>query len=104
MVGILVAVVMLCVLVMGAFQITEAWNEYETMDAYVSQLKHENRKLEHTYRTGYNIEEIETTALALGMIPATEAQSISISVTVPEPEQKPTAWENIVWFVKGLLE
>lgn len=102
-IGILLAVVMLVVLVNGALQIRSALDEYEVMNEYLTQLKRENAQLEQTYRSGYDLDEVEMTALALGMVPATEVQSISIHVTIPQPEEEPGFWEDFTWFLKGLF-
>ena len=98
-----VAVVMLAALALGAIQISESWREYDAMERYLMELKKENSQLEHEYREGFDLEEIQSTALALGMIPATEAKVIPVKVTVPEPEPEPTVWEEMVWFLKGLF-
>lgn len=98
-----VAVVMLVALALGALQISESWREYDAMEQYLVELKKENSQLEHTYREGFVLEEIESAALALGMIPATEVEVIPVKVTVPEPEAEPTAWDEIVWFLTGLF-
>ena len=101
--GILVAVFMLVALVFSAVQIKPTWQEYNEVKDYMVELKRENAELEHKYRTGFDLEEIRAKALAIGMIPATEAQTIIVKVTIPEPEVEPTVWEDMVWFVKGLF-
>ena len=103
MIGLVVAVIMLAALAVGALQISTTWQEYDQIEAYLAELKQENARLDHEYRTGYDLAEIEQTALAIGMIPATEANTIIVRVSVPEPEPEPTIWEDIVWFMKGLL-
>ena len=101
--ALVVAVMMLAALALGAVQISESWREYDAMEQYLMDLKKQNSQLEHEYREGFDIEEIESAALALGMIPATEAKVIGVKVTVPEPASEPTAWDEIVWFLKGLF-
>ena len=103
LVGIVVAVVMLISLVVGAIQIRTTWQEYDAIERYLVELKRENTLLEHNYRSNYDLEEIRTTALALGMVPATEAKTIAVRVTIPEPEKEPTRWDDFVWFMKGLF-
>lgn len=103
LIGIAVAVVMLVVMVMGAMQIQTAWNEYEQMSGYLSQVKRENALLMHEYHAGYDLETIEAQALAIGMVPMDQVQTYTITVTVPQPEPEPTVWENIVWFLSGLF-
>ena len=102
LVGILVAVVLLAVMVVGALQLQEDWAEYQRMSDYVSQLKHENAQLTHQYRSSYDLEDVRIKALALGMIPKSEAQTITVSVTLPEPEPEYTWVDHLVWFWEGL--
>lgn len=103
-IGIVVAVVMLVVMAIGAIQIYKAWDEYQIMTEYLSDLKRENTALEHSYRSGYDLEDIREKAITLGMVPVEEAQTIQVRVTVPEIEAEPTWWEDFVWFLEGLLE
>ena len=98
-----VAVVMLAALALGAIQISESWHEYDAMEQYLAELKKENSRLENEYREGFDLEEIRTTAITIGMIPLSEAEVIPVRVTVPEPEQETTPWDEIVWFLKGLF-
>jgi hypothetical protein len=37
------------------------------------------------------------------MIPASEAQSITVHVEVPQPEPENTWWDDLVWFLEGLF-
>ena len=104
LVGILVAVVMLVTMVVGALQIRTCWDEYEVMSDYLSDVKRENAQLTHTYRSGYNLEEIRIKALAIGMVPEDEVETMTVTVTLPEPEPETTLWDDIVWFMEGLFE
>ena len=101
--GMVVAVIMAVVLVFGAVQIGDAWDEYEVMAGYASDLRYRNIELTRQFHSKYNLEDIEIAALNLGMIPVEQAQTMSITVTMPEPEPQPTLWEDIVWFMKGLF-
>ena len=103
LVGLVVAVVMVVALAMGAMQIKATWETYDAVSAYLLEVKMENTNLEHDYRTSYDLAEVEATALAIGMIPATEAKTIVVDVTVPEPQPEPTFWDDVRWFVKGLF-
>lgn len=103
LIGLVIAVVMLASLVIGAVQISNTWQEYDAVERYLAELKQENARLDHEYRTGYDLAEIEQTALAIGMIPATEANTIIVKVTVPEPEPEVTVWEEMIWFMNGLF-
>ena len=103
LIGLAVAVVMLVCLVVSALQIVDTWKEFDTVSKYMAQLKQENAALEHEYANGYDIVEVEAAALALGMIPATEANTIILSVSVPQPEPEPSVWAEFVWFMEGLF-
>ena len=101
--GIALAVVVLVALVIGALQLTACMQGYnEAMDTLTG-LKRENAKLEHAYRTSMDLDAVREQAGKLGMVPAEDAEHISIQVTVPERAQEPTAWENFLWFLSGLL-
>ncbi len=101
--GIAVAVVMLVVLVIGAFQLRTAMAQYNAQSEVLSEIKRQNALLEHRYRTGLDLEAVQAQAKKLGMVPAEDLEHVHISVTVPAFPQEPTAWENFCWFVKGLL-
>lgn len=102
--GITVAVVMLVVLAIGAFQLRACWQQYNTMSAHLSEVKRQNAMLEHAYRTGFDLEDVKQKALSLGMIPASEAETRTVRVTMPQPKAEPTMWDDIVWFFDGLFD
>lgn len=101
--GLMVAIVMLLVMVAGLIRFDMACQDYQEMQAYLMELRNENVSLNHTYHTGYDLEEVETTARALGMVPASEVTTYTVKVSVPEPELEPTLWDDIVWFFTGLF-
>ena len=103
LIGLTVAVVMLVCMVVGACQIRSCWREYETMSHYVSQLQVENARLEHNYHISYDLADVEAKALAMGLVPMEEIPTMSVRVIVPTPEAEETAWDELVWFVKGLF-
>lgn len=106
--GIAVSVVMVITMILGALNIRNAWAEYEVMHSYVTELRQENVRMELQYERGYDIKDIEGTAISLGMIPVSEAQTMTVRVSVPEVKEEPTRWEEfrdyIQWFVDGLFE
>ena len=103
LVGIAVAVVMLVTMVLGAVQLKRDWDQYERVSAYVSELKRENARMNHAYRASYDLEDIKTKALAMGMVPKSDLQTLSVDVTVPVPEREPTRMEEIRFFLEGLF-
>lgn len=102
--GITVAVVMLIVLAVGAFQLRACWQKYDAMTSYLSEVKRQNAMLEHAYHTSFDLKDVEQKALSLGMIPASEAERRTVHVTVPQPKEAPTVWDDIVWFFDGLFD
>ena len=103
LIGLAVALVMLVCMVVGACQIRNSWREYEQMSHYLSQLQQENARLEHNYHIGYDMAEVEAKALSMGMVPMEQIPTMSVRVTVPVAEVEETAWDEFVWFVKGLF-
>lgn len=102
--GITVAVIMLVVMVIGAVSIHNAWMRNVQMESYLHTLRQENAVLEESYRAGFDLEDIRQKAVALGMIPISEAETVDVHVTVPVMQKEPTWWDEIVWFVDGLIE
>ena len=103
LIGIAVAVVMLVTMVLGAVRIKQDWDQYERVSTYVSELKKENARLSHAYRLSYDLEDIKTKALAMGLVPKSELKTASVTVTVPVPEAEPTRLEEIQFFLEGLF-
>ena len=103
LIGLVVAAAMLICLAVCAMQIGETWQEYEAVNDYMAQLMMENSSLKHQYVNSYDLAEVEAAAIALGMIPATEAQTIILPVNIPVAESEPTFWEDLVWFAQGLF-
>ena len=101
--GIVLAVAVLVALVVGAIQLTVCMNQYNEASQTLSEVKRENARLEHAYRTGLNLESIRQRAEELGLVAESEVTHASITVTVPEPQREPSAWENFLWFLSGLL-
>lgn len=101
--SLVLAGVLLVTMVMGALSMQTAWQDLRTAKQYVYELEARNRVLTVEYRSGYDLEEIRSAALSLGMIPAEEAQMCSFTVTMPVQEPEPTFLENLQWFLKGLF-
>lgn len=101
--GIAVAVVMLVLLLVGFARLQDARADVQQLQNYVSALQQENQELQDTYASGYDLEEIEKIALAMGMVPSSQVPQISVAVTVPHAEPEPTAWESFYTFLAGLF-
>ena len=101
--GIAVAVVMLVTMVLGAVQLKHDWDQYERVSAYVSELKRENARMSHAYHASYDLEDIKSKALAMGMVPKSELETMTVTVTVPQQEVELTRMEEIKLFLEGLF-
>ena len=101
--GILVTVVMVILMTVGVFQYVDAYNENQAMADHVIELQNENISLEQTYRGSYDLADIEGKALALGMVPASEAEVITIQIQIPEAEAEITWWEDLCWYFSGFF-
>ena len=101
--GIVTALVMLTVMILGVLQIRDDWEEYRVMSNYVSRLNSENAQLQADYRSQYDLEDIRVKAQALGMVPKSELEVRTVYVTIPQPELGMTWLEEIQWFLSGLF-
>ncbi len=101
--GILVAVALLATILAGVYQCYQAQQDYYAMNDYVLDLRNQNIELQMQYEQSYDLADIESKALALGMVPASQAEVITFQSNVPQREAEPTLWENISWFLSGLF-
>jgi cell division protein FtsL len=101
--GIAMAAVLLVLLVVGFARLQDARAEAAALESYVSDLREENKQLQDTYSAGYDLEEIEKIAQAMGMVPQSQIPQVEIEVNVPQQESQPTAWESFCAFLTGLF-
>lgn len=101
--SLLVAAVLLVTMVMGALSLQTAWQELRIAEQYVHELQTKNSVLASQYRAGYDLEEVRGAAMALGLIPASEAKTMQIRVTLPVEEPERTWVDDLVWFLEGLF-
>ena len=101
--GIVTALVMLTVMILGVLQIQDDWEEYRVMSNYVSRLNSENAQMQADYRSQYDLEDIRVKAQALGMVPKSELEVRTVYVTIPQPEPEMTWLEEVQWFLSGLF-
>ena len=103
MAGILIAVVMVVLMAVSVRGYLQTCEEYRTMTKRVITLQNTNFERQRDYEQMYSLDDIREKALALGMIPMEDAQVITITPVIPEQEPEPTWWEDVAWFMKGLL-
>lgn len=102
--GTVTALVLLVLMVVGMFQVQAARQKNIQMAQYVETLKSENALLQSTFDNGYNLEQVEKTALALGMMPAEQAEQIPIRLEITqEPQTEDGFWSHLTAFLTGLF-
>ena len=101
--SIVVAAALLVCMVVGLASLQQARLQNAQMLSYLQDLEQENERLQQTYAGGYDLQEIEKTALALGMVPAENVRNDVISVQMPMQEQDASGWEQFVAFLTGLF-
>ena len=103
--GITVAFVMLISMVAGMIRLHQVQEQTAKMEQYVAVLSMENASLQQAYAETCDIDAVEKTALALGMIPAEDAQQIHVILPAVEVEQQEAVslWNRIGTFLSGMF-
>ena len=78
-VGVVTAIVLMVVMFMGLARLNAVQAEAARMNDYVLQLEMENTNMTRQYHEGYNLADIEQTAVALGMVPAEQVTHINLA-------------------------
>lgn len=100
--GIVTAVVMLAVMAVSFFRLQSVQQEAAAMNAYVQELRAENKALRTEFEEGFSVEEIGRTAEALGMIPKSEAKHVTLHVQ-QDTVQPVGVWTRFCAFLSGLF-
>lgn len=101
--GVVGAVVMLCLLMVGVVHLRDTRAEYDRMKAQLTELKRENAQLSHTYHTGYDVEEVRTLADSQGMVRTDEAERFTAFVQLPQRPKERSAWDDFLWSLSWLF-
>ena len=102
--GLLVVAVLLCAMMVGVVQYSASLTRNAQMQQYISELEAENAQLQQQYQDGYNLEDIQDIAGALGMVPAEDVDQITIDVQLPQENQTQLSfWESVATFLAGLF-
>ncbi len=101
--GLAVAAVMLVLMLTGVAQLRAAQQKTAQMEQYVASLEQNQAQLEASYRSGYDIDEVERMALALGMVPQEDVQQVTMQVTPIQEEKTGGVWTNIWTFFAGIF-
>ena len=102
--SILVACVMFVVMALGCSVYHDAIAEERAMEAYVTQLQQRNEALDAIYRSGYDLQEVQEAAMAMGMVPASQAVHMTIEMdAAPQEETEQNFMQRITTFLAGLF-
>lgn len=104
MVSLAVTALMLILMVAGFVTLLQTHAEVTRMEQQVTQLRRENEQLQREYEAGYDLEDIRQQAQALGLVPQSQVQTVTIQVQPPQPEVvEPTFWEQVGAFFAWLF-
>ena len=101
--GIVTAVVMLIIITVSVVKLARVQKELAVMEEYTYQLQKENDALRQEYADGYDIKEVEKTAMALGMIPRQQAQRSVIRLPAEQVQEETGVWTQVRSFLTGLF-
>ena len=101
--GMLVAVCMLFTMLIGVNHLRQVRQDTEAMEQYVLHLQQVNDEKQELYHNSYSLEEIEKTAIALGMVPADQVLHQIIDVTEPPTQEEPSLFDSVGTFLSGLF-
>ena len=98
-----VAMVLMVLMVVGFVQLQTARAEAVALDRYVDTLQIQNEQLLATYENGYDLQEVEQIATAMGKVSVSEVEHLTMEVHVPVEEVEPNTWERLYAFLTGLF-
>ena len=101
--AIAMTVLMAVLMIVGVVQLNVARQETAAMLAYVEDLQAENEELQNYFDTKCDLDDIERTAMALGMVPVDQVTHITVQVSREIVEEQPGAWEKFATFLVGLF-
>lgn len=100
-----VAVCMLILMAVGIHQLNGTRQEVAALERYIAQLNAENHELQAQYEAGYDLKEVRSAALSMGLVPVDEIPQKQIYITMPETqtEEGIGLWEQITTNLAGLF-
>lgn len=103
-IGIMVSAMLLITMTVGVFRLKQANEQQRAMRLCVAQLRLENRDLQEDYTNTINLDKVHQQAMALGMVPASEAKVNAIVLSAPHVEEAPvTLWQQVSTFLASLF-
>ena len=105
MVAFAVAVCMLILMAVGIHQLNSTRQEVAALERYIAQLSAENHDLNEQYKAGYDLKEVRSAALRMGLVPMEEIPQTRIYITMPEPQVEETTgfWTQLTTNLAGLF-
>ena len=103
--GVIVSMVLVVLMLVGFAKVENARNEINQLEHYLASLQVQNQQLQNEYKAGYDLEEIEQIATAMGMVPAKDVTHISVPVEEPQQvqQQQMSVWDSFFAFLTGLF-
>ena len=98
--GMTVAACMLIMMIVGLCSLSKAEDETLAMQQYVNKLSQEKLALENQFEQRCDLDQIQQTALALGMVPADQVQQTTIYL---QPDTQQESENTSVWVIVGTL-
>lgn len=102
-VGLMLSAVMLVLMIVSCVQLADIQKKTDRMVSYVDTLKEENARLSDTYRSNYDLQDVERKALAMGMVPIEQVRRIQVTVTPAAQDEEPPK-ETFWAFLTGVFE
>ena len=102
--GIAMAAFMIVLMLVGVSQLNQQRRELNQMTEYVEQLQVENQLLEGRFERNCDMEALEQTALALGLVPQDQVKHVTIAAPeVEDHQEQQGTWERFYIFLTGLF-
>ena len=102
--SLLVAGILLIVMAVGLTSLQNTQAEAAQMENYLQQLQEENVALNEKFDQEVNLQSVEQSAQALGMVPKSQVQSTPIQVEVVQMEEPAeTFWSRMTTFLTNLF-
>lgn len=101
--SVVVALCMILTIAVGMIRLNVTNRQVEQMENYVVYMHRQYKTIKNQYEDSYKIEDIEKTALALGMVPADQIESQTLMLDAPTAVEEPTLWESVGTFLTGLF-
>ncbi len=102
--SLIVAAVLLVMMAVGLTQLQNAQAEAEAMETYLETLTEQKEQLAQQFDQQVDLETVEKTALAMGMVPKDQVKSVNIQVDeirIEEPQE--TFWDRMYAILTNLF-